>query len=432
MEVIMKIWYLLLVGLSLIVACGNQPPPSIVTLIASELNPVFGSSVTFTATAAPAGNIVKLELLEGEIVLKTVVDTATLEQSELMGVVSKRSFTARVTDTAGVIANSAVVEVVTKSEPVVTLSATPNPNVVGGSSTLRATVVGPVGIKEVSFFESGTLLGTDTNAPFTFVINDFSVEGFREFKAVATDNAGFKGERLIKIEVISGGQATFQIETDLNFCVFFIECNLLSPDDLIIDAVYDFPLPVSQRTKWSILQKNGDLAPTDGSFGTIVAIPGQVDGLFAPKVQYIPPQISSLDESLSIRIQGISEQDPTFKTDQPLAVRKKGTLTGISVAASVTVKAGASQILIVDYLGVVGTIDTSVSIDFDSLGVSAKLECESGSSCLVATNAPILKTQRRFILTGLRFISGQSPITLRVVSNHDETIFGAIKVTVTP
>jgi alpha-tubulin suppressor-like RCC1 family protein len=116
-------YVLLVVGLSLFVACGNpaQPPvvPPIVppvvlptvTLTTSELNPILGSFVTFTATAAPAGKIAKLELLEGTTVLKTVDNAATLGKSVLMDVAGKRSFTAQVTDTAGVIASSTVVDV---------------------------------------------------------------------------------------------------------------------------------------------------------------------------------------------------------------------------------------------------------------------------------------------------------------------------------
>jgi alpha-tubulin suppressor-like RCC1 family protein len=110
--------YLVLVGLSLIVACTNPPEPSApptVTLTASQLNPAFGSNVTFTATTTLSGQIVKLELLEGTTVLKTVSNVATLEQSELMGVAGKRSFTARVTNTAGVVASRAVLEVNTKA-----------------------------------------------------------------------------------------------------------------------------------------------------------------------------------------------------------------------------------------------------------------------------------------------------------------------------
>jgi multidrug efflux pump subunit AcrA (membrane-fusion protein) len=61
--------YLVLVGLSLFVACGNPPepppPPPVpptVTLTTSDSNPEVGSSVTFKATAT--GQITKLELLE--------------------------------------------------------------------------------------------------------------------------------------------------------------------------------------------------------------------------------------------------------------------------------------------------------------------------------------------------------------------------------
>jgi alpha-tubulin suppressor-like RCC1 family protein len=110
--------YFVLVGLSLIVACGNppEPEPPPVTLTASQLNSVFGSSVTFTATTTLSGLTRKLELLEGTTVLKTVNDAVTLEQSIPMNLVGKRSFTARVTNRAGiVIGSSAVVEVDTQA-----------------------------------------------------------------------------------------------------------------------------------------------------------------------------------------------------------------------------------------------------------------------------------------------------------------------------
>jgi alpha-tubulin suppressor-like RCC1 family protein len=118
----MKIWYLLLVGLSLIVACGNPPeppppPPSDITvsLIVDNPDPFEGSSVKFTVTGLPANKIEKLELLENDVVKTIVNKAATLEQSLQMDVIGKRSFTARATDAAGVEVSSAVVEVNTKA-----------------------------------------------------------------------------------------------------------------------------------------------------------------------------------------------------------------------------------------------------------------------------------------------------------------------------
>jgi hypothetical protein len=253
--------YLVLVGLSLIVACGKppEPPPPeppTVTLTASELNPVVGSSVTFTATATPASNIAKLELLEGTTVLKTVNDTATLEQSVVMNVAGKRSFTARVTDTAGVTVSSAVLEMNTKGLPVVTLGASRNPVIIGGSSTLTALVVASSGIKEVEFFEGINSLGKDLSAPFELRVNDFSLVGSREFKAVATDNNGLAGEKTITIEIV-------KVAIYITDNVFGGDI-LLSPDKADLSAQYEGDtFQVDQAIIWSILNLDGSPTPND-------------------------------------------------------------------------------------------------------------------------------------------------------------------------
>jgi alpha-tubulin suppressor-like RCC1 family protein len=101
--------YLVLLGLSFIVACGN--PSSTVTLTSSDLQPALGSSVTLTTTTSLVGTNQSLELLEGERVIRSVSGSGTLEHRVLMNAGGKRSFTARVSNSGGVVASSAVVEV---------------------------------------------------------------------------------------------------------------------------------------------------------------------------------------------------------------------------------------------------------------------------------------------------------------------------------
>jgi Regulator of chromosome condensation (RCC1) repeat len=110
--------YLMLVALNVFVACANPPEPLTATLTSSNANPVAGSSVTLTATASPAGTIRSLEILEGSVVIGSANGLASLEQSVVVNSVGTRSFTARVTDTAGVVVISAAVEVKTKAVPV--------------------------------------------------------------------------------------------------------------------------------------------------------------------------------------------------------------------------------------------------------------------------------------------------------------------------
>jgi hypothetical protein len=421
----MKIWYLLLVGLSLIVACGNPPPT--VTLTASELNPEFGSSVTFTASAAPSGQIAKLELLDGTTILTTVVDKATLEQSIIMNVANKRSFTARVTSTAGVSVTSAVIEVNTKSPvitvslaaselntalnssvifratailagpaklelleeevvlktvnnaatlehsvpmdvagkrsftarvtstagvsvtsavvevntiqatiPVVSLSATPDKIFLGSFSTLKAIVTSSSGIKEVEFFEGSVSLGKDLNAPFELEITDFTTAAPRTFKAVATDNNGLKSEAAITpITVLESVPTSFQLLLGENRVITTggVAATVLSPD--VTELVAHYALgTISTETKWTLQDLNSNPAPVDGSVGTIVAIPGDPNGLRSDKVLYIPPVITDPTFSFELFIEARSVQDPTQIKAVRIAVRKKGTVTGFRVAQS--------------------------------------------------------------------------------------------------
>jgi alpha-tubulin suppressor-like RCC1 family protein len=198
--------YFLLLGLSLFVACGTpaQPPvvppivpptgQSTVTLTTSDSNPVVGSSVTFTATAT--GQITKLELLEGTTVLETVDDAATLETAVPMGAVGKRSFTARATDAAGVVATSAVVEVDTKAagvgaaEITASLGASNLNPFLGASVKFSAAALPADQIKKLELLAGTTVLKTvDDTASFELnVVMDSA--GAKSFTTRATSKSG--------------------------------------------------------------------------------------------------------------------------------------------------------------------------------------------------------------------------------------------------
>jgi alpha-tubulin suppressor-like RCC1 family protein len=193
---------LVLVGLSLFVACGNppEPPPPpppeppTVTLTTSDSNPEVGSSVTFKATAT--GQITKLELLEGTTVLETVDDAATLETAVPMGTVGKRSFTARATDAAGVIATSAVVEVDTKAagvgaaEITASLGASNLNPFLGASVKFSAAALPADQIKKLELLAGTTVLKTvDDTASFELnVVMDSA--GAKSFTTRATSKSG--------------------------------------------------------------------------------------------------------------------------------------------------------------------------------------------------------------------------------------------------
>jgi hypothetical protein len=426
MEVIMKIWYLLLVGLSLIVACGKPPepppPPPVpptVTLTASELNPALNSSVIFTATATPADNIAKLELLEGTTILKTEEGTATLEQSVLMDVVGLKSFTARVTDTAGVSVSSAVIAVNTETASSATLKAEPSVVTVGGSSKLVPQLVsGNSGIAEVEFFEGIDSLGKVTSAPFELVVNNFTAAGIREFKVVITDTNGLKIEALKSVKA-------FDFVLKILSNVF--NGRLLSPDSTIFEVIYTGDLlGLNQATNWSILKSDRSPAPTDGSFGKLQAILGEIGGLQATRVRYVPPTMSNDAESLTVIIKATSVVD-AFQSDSTLfTIRKKGTVTGMSL---ILVPTNQQPLSITTNVGDVTEFRVKTTGDGNSSGVATfflsgvsgigTLECSLGAVCqLTATSI----TTDRIKFTATRVGSGTISATSFDNPNLNTTI----------
>jgi hypothetical protein len=424
--------YLVLVGLSLVVACTNPPEPSApptVTLTASELNPAFNSSVTFTATATPAGQIAKLELLEGTTVLKTVNDTATLEQSVLMPVAGKRSFTARVTDPTGVIASSAVLEVTTKVNSGIsaTLQAKPSVVVVGGSSKLVPQLVsGNSSIAEVEFFEGIASLGKVSSAPFELVVNNFTAAGSREFKIVITDTNGLKIEALNSIKTVA-----FKLSILSN--VFGNA--LFSPDSTVLEAVYTGDLfGLNQATNWSILKLDGSPAPTDGSFGKFQAIAGEIGGLQATRVRYIPPTISTDAERLDLLIKATSVVDVAqSSTTAIFSIKKKGTITGISLIllptnnppSVITINVGDVIEFRVREDGKIGNSSGGGIFSLSGISDIGTLECSLGAICQ-KTATSITTNSIKF--TATRVNTG----SIRATSLHDSSLNTFVSIKVNP
>ncbi len=395
--------YLVLVGLSFMVACGQ--PPLTVTLSSSELNPVFGSSVTFTATATPASKIVKLELLEGTIVKKTVNNAANLEQNIVMDKAGKRSFTARVTDSAGVVASSAVVEVDTKlpPAPVVTLKASQTEVFVDGLSTLTASVVASSGVSEVEFFEGTKSLGKDSSVPFELVVTDFTSVGSRVFKAVATDNNGLKGEALTSITVLTSQPTSFQLLTNLSPIP---EVFILSPDVVELEAKYEAGV-VSKQTKWTLQTSNGSPAPTDGSLGTIVAIPGDPNGLRSSKVRYVPPTFANFNDKSRALVNVNSVQDPNQTVQLGLKSIKKGTQTGINLVQSPVNASSKLNVPLQINLEPVGSVG-----NIDNTGVWSLPDSSSGTFACVPNFPCAFNTQGQIVTNRVLF----TPLKLGAVS----------------
>jgi hypothetical protein len=417
--------YVLLVGLSLFVACGNPAQPPVVPpagaataiLTASNLNPFVNSSVTFTANAAPADKVAKLELLEGTTVLKTVANVATLEQSVVMGVVGKRSFTARVTDSAGVIASSAVVEINTVSA---TLQAQPDVILVGKSIKLVPKLdSGNTGIAEVEFFEGIASLGKVSSAPFELVVNNFSTAGTREFKVVITDTNGLRIDAVVSVNVIP---VELEKITDDSFNN---QVQLLAPDILSLRAVYKSNSNTEGfdiSTVWSIKKQDGSPAPIDGSFGTFQAIPGDSRGLLSFRVRYVPPLVIP-EGNLRIIISAANLKNPSLSRDMNLlTILQKGTIESLLKVTFIgegtfdvftnrlTLRVGQSTEFTPFFIGRKGNTDGRIFFQVDAFSAIGTIECPVG--CETASN---LISSDKFKFTATQV----GTVNVGIFSRHD-------------
>jgi hypothetical protein len=448
MEVLMKIVrYLVLLGLSLIVACGNPPEPPTVTLSATPSSVIVGGSSKLKASVIATNGVTEVEFFEGlislgkdssapfELLINTGFDTA-----------GTREFRAVVTDNIGLTgqAEARVIIPFSTVVPEIALSATPNPVVIGIPSKLTASVVAVNGVRAVEFFSGTTSLGKDLSAPFEIVVDDFSQFGSREFKAEVIDGAGLRAEVSTSVNIVDRLPTFAELKTSLS------QSNqLLSPDVATFEMVYESGA-ISKRTKWilwdgvsteEIFFPGSNIGisapiplPNDGTFGTIVAIPGESDGLLSSRIQYIPPTIATFDEQITVFLASTSVQDFKINTSKKLSIQKKGTLTGISLTVvqiepppgqGITPKIGTILNVIVTTSGVVGNVSEEATINFADVAPIGKLECLAAFDCKVTSTSI---TSSRFKFT----VEQTGSITLFAKSKDNPTVTATTEITVTP
>jgi hypothetical protein len=426
--------YLVLIGLSLIAACGNPPEPPTMTLSATPTTIIVGGSSKLTASVVATNGVKEVEFFEGIVSLgKDSSAPFELLINAGFDTVGTREFRAVVTDNTGLIgqAETRVVIALSNTAPVVTLSASPNPVVSGTPSTLTASVVATSGVQYVEFFEGATSLGKDLSSPFTIVINDFSVAGNREFKAIATDNNGLESEGLVTVTALERIPTSFELISTMRECIAEKHCFLSSPDVVRFQANYETGV-ISRLTNWVILKEDSSPAPTDGTFGKIVAVPNDPNGLLSLQVQYIPP-VLTLQSSFIILIEATSVQDPTQKRTFKVTVNKKMPIEAIELIASPsdTMRVNQSITLSVNRTGSVGAGNGFVEIRFAPLNNIGKLECAQDEFCTVNPGFSIIG--KRFKFTGLQLGTVISLVANSLDLNSDGIKpLSSINLTVTP
>ena len=166
--------------------------PPTVSITAPVNNAVITTPVNITATAADAdGTVTKVDFFDGA----TLVGTATAAPYSITlanAAAGTHALTARATDNNGAVTTSGAVSVIVNSAPTVSITAPANNAVFtqGATITVTATAADADGsVAKVDFLYDGTLLSTQTAAPYSFAFNP-TIAGTHTLTARATDNNG--------------------------------------------------------------------------------------------------------------------------------------------------------------------------------------------------------------------------------------------------
>jgi RHS repeat-associated protein len=157
-------------------------------------NSVFTAPANFTLTASAGdsdGSISKVDFFDGATLVGTA--TAAPYSVSLSNVAAgSHSYTARATDNQGIQTTSTVVSVLVNVAPSVSITGPANNALytAPASFSISASASDSDGtISKVDFYQSGTLIGTATSAPYSASVANLAA-GPYSFTAVATDNSG--------------------------------------------------------------------------------------------------------------------------------------------------------------------------------------------------------------------------------------------------
>src|SRR5271166_2419749 len=147
----------------------NAKPTTVTTLTATPNPSTVGASVTLVATVSPASATGTVQFLDGATALATgTLANGTTSFSSSTLAQGAHSITAVYSGDANNAGSTSVVLTQTVKTPTATsVTATPNPSIVGAAVTLTATVSPTTATGTVQFLDGTTVLGTSTLASGT-------------------------------------------------------------------------------------------------------------------------------------------------------------------------------------------------------------------------------------------------------------------------
>ncbi|OJT24354.1 hypothetical protein BO221_14385 [Archangium sp. Cb G35] len=160
------------------------------------------STVSLSATASDTVGVARVEFYDGTALIgsdTTVPYSMNWNTTSVTG--GAHTLTAKAIDGAGNVTTSASVAVtVDNTSPTVAFATPANNTTVRGSVLVSATASDNLAVARVEFYAEGTLLGTDTSAPFEVSWNSATMaDGFRVLNAKAYDSAGNSGSALLLV-----------------------------------------------------------------------------------------------------------------------------------------------------------------------------------------------------------------------------------------
>ncbi|MBK8002150.1 MAG: hypothetical protein IPK15_26515, partial [Verrucomicrobia bacterium] len=191
----------------------NQSPTVTLTAPAEgTIYPLTPTNIVITATAAdPDGSVEKVEFFwQGTNKIGEAFSAPYSIEWFAVGSGSN-ALTAVATDNLAGTSVSAPMFIVLNAAPTVAITspATGSSFRVGTNITLTATATDPDGaVAEVSFYNGGILLGTDSMAPYSLTLSNVAAGSYL-FVAVATDNRGLAGVSEIAAVSVNSGIVQF-------------------------------------------------------------------------------------------------------------------------------------------------------------------------------------------------------------------------------
>lgn len=202
------------------ITVSSALPPSVAITVPTN-NSLFHvpTNVLINATAAdPDGTVTKVEFYRGTVKLGEDL-TAPYSLTWTNPSFGVYQLTARATDNSGLMATSAVVQIIVNNPPTANITAPTNGATFAAPTNVTVTATGTDldgTVVRMEFYQGTNLIGVDTNAPYSITISNVA-SGIYTIFARATDNLGATGiSAPVTFTVTRAGRYHYTVDADFD------------------------------------------------------------------------------------------------------------------------------------------------------------------------------------------------------------------------